>query len=139
MTACFEILNDDYFNNLILQIDAAITPEELQAIVNQAFADLQTLESTITSQLSYLEPIEALLTAPSANLAAIVTWITSFITEVLTPIYKPYITMTAQLAALATQIAELTAAIKSAEASLAVEFPSISITIPTINPDFCTL
>lgn len=139
MTACFTLLNDDYFNNLILQINSAVTPDELQSIVNQAFADIQTLESTITSQLAYLEPISALLTAPGANLTAIVTWITTFITTVLTPIYKPYITMTAQLISLATQIAKLTAAIESAQASLSINFPNISINIPAINPNFCTL
>jgi len=139
MAACFQLLNVDYFNNLISEINSAMTPEQLQEIVNSAFNDISTLESTMTGQLALLAPINALLTIPATNPAAIVTWITSLITDVLTPMYQPYITMTAQIAALIVQIAELTAAIESAQLSLSTNFPDISIDIPAINPNFCTL
>lgn len=130
---CFTLLNAAYFENLSAQISACSSGAQLQALTNQIMADISLLESTITSQLSFLQPIQALLTAPEANPAAIVTWITSFIESFLTPYLKPIANMTAQLAAFAGIVATLTTAIENAAKNLGVE-----ITIPAISIG-CTL
>jgi hypothetical protein len=130
---CFTLLNSAYFENLILQIGVCNTQAELQALTDQIMADISLLESTITSQLSFLEPVEALLVAPEANLTAIVTWISGFINDFLTPYLKPYVNMAAQLAALPVEVAALTAAIENAAARL-----NVSIIIPPITIG-CTL
>lgn len=127
MTACFPLLNSQYFDNLVLSVNAAQTEAELQALVNTVYADLSLIESTITSQLAFLAPINALLTVPGANFGDIITWITGVI-GVLTQMYAPFITMTAQLAALPADIASLSAAIASAAAS-----KGFTITIPSVS------
>lgn len=124
---CFDLLNLEYFTNLTLQINATESEIGLQVLVNTVFADLSVLESTITSQLAFLAPINVLLTPPGANFSDIINWITGMI-GVLTLMYQPFITMTAQLPALTIQIAALTAAIE-AQATL----KGFSITIPTIS------
>lgn len=124
---CFDLLNLDYFINLTLQIENTEIEADLQALVTTVFADLSVLESTITSQLAFLGPINALLTVPGANFSDIITWITGVI-GLLTRMYQPFITMTAQLPALTIQIAALTAAIE-AQAAL----KGFTITIPTIS------
>ena len=131
---CFPLINTDLFANLSLQINAAETPEALQNLVNEAFQQLSLIESTLTSQLAFLGPVDALITPPGANPTAIVTWITSLINDFLTPMLKPLITMAAQLAALPAEIALLTAAIESA----ALKFPGVTITIPPVTIG-CTL
>lgn len=130
---CFAILNPAYFENLLLSVNAAATETELQALINQVYADISLLESTITSQLAFLGPISALLSAPSASPGAIVTWITGLIDNVLTPLVKPLATYAAQLTALAAAVASLTTAIEDA-ASL----KGFTVTIPPIAI-VCTL
>jgi hypothetical protein len=130
---CFTLLNAAFFENYILQIGNCDTAAELQSLTNAVMAELSLLESTLTSQISFLAPIEALLTAPESNPAAIVTWITSFITDFLTPFLKPYVIMAEQLAAIPVEIALLVAAIEAAAARLGV-----SITIPSVTIG-CTL
>lgn len=133
LPSCFSLLNADYFSNIQTNIGACKTGAELQALVNDVFASISLLESTITSQIAFLGPIEALLTPPTSSLGSIVTWITSFITDYLTPMLKPYAIYASQLTALAAEVTTLTAAITAAAANLGV-----SITIPPITIG-CTL
>ena len=132
---CFPILNLEYFTNIQDQISAFEVADAaaFQDLVNEVFGQLSLLESTIQSQITFLEPINLLLTPPGIDPSAIVTWITSFINDVLTPLVKPYITATEQLAALAIAIENLTISIEAAEIRL-----GISIEIPTISIS-CTL
>lgn len=127
LPSCFNLLNLDYFINLTLQIGSTEIEVDLQALTDQVFADISLLESTITSQLAFLGPLAALLTTPGANFTDIINWINGVI-GLLTMMYAPYLTMTAQLPALAIQITALTAAI-NAQAAL----KGFSITIPTIS------
>jgi len=149
LPSCFSLLNLDYFNNILAQINAlsaSIPPNatlaeltaiaaELQSTIDSIYSDISLLESTITSQIALLGPIVALLTAPAANPAAIVTWLTSFITDFLTPYVKPYVTYAAQLTALNAQVAILTAAF---EELASTKLPGFTITIPPITIG-CTL
>ena len=130
LPACFPLVNTSIFSNIELEISASETPEALQTLVNKVFNELSIIESTLTSQLAFLDPINALVTPPGANLSEIVTWISSLITDFITPMIKPLVTMAAQLAALPAYITEITAAIESAAAA---KFPGISITIPPIT------
>jgi hypothetical protein len=133
MAKCYNLLNSAVFNALGIQIQNCSTQNELQTLVNTVFQDISTLESTMNSQLNYLAPIAALLTPPTSPTDA-VTWITSYITDVLTPMYQPYITQTAQLAALAIQVSNLTTLINTVASQ-----KNFTITIPPINPTYCTL
>ena len=148
LPSCFSLLNLDYFNNILAQINAlsgSIPPNatlaeltaiaaELQSTIDDIYADISLLESTITSQIALLGPLVALLTAPT-NLGEIVTWLSSFVTDFLTPYLKPYETYAAQLIALNAQVAILTAAI---EELASTKLPGITITIPPITIG-CTL
>lgn len=129
---CFGILNEAHFANLVLSINAAASAEELQALINAAFADISMLQSTLESQITFLGPLAAVLTPPGADPGKIVTWITSLI-AVLEQMYKPFLTYAEQLIALAAAVATLSAAIAAA-ASL----NGFSITIPSIEVS-CTL
>lgn len=132
LPSCFDILNESYFTNLVLSINAATTETELQILVDKVYADIAMLNSTIESQITLLGPIAALLSPPSASFGSIISWITSMIT-VLTQLYKPFFTYAAQLTALTSAVATLTIAINDA-ASL----KGFSITIPSIAP-VCSL
>jgi hypothetical protein len=123
-----QLVNLTHFANLTNSINAANSCEELQVLVTEAFASLSSIEAGMKAELAALTPILALLSPPSANLGAIVTWISSFVSEFMTPMVKPTITYAAQLAQLAAQIAALTSAIES----MSVKFPSCSIAIPSI-------
>lgn len=123
-----QLVNTDYITNLTNSINAAGSCAELQVLVNQAFSSLGSIKAGINAELASLAPILALLTLPSASPGAIVSWLTGFVTNVLTPQLKPTITYAAQLTALGAQIASLTAAINTAMARI----PSCSISIPAI-------
>ena len=109
------------------QINGTSSEAELQALVTQAFAQISLLESTLTSQLGFLEPLEALISPPTSP-TEVITWVTNFITNFLEPLIKPVLNVPLQLAAIATEVAEVTAAIE-AVASL----KGFSITIPPIT------
>ena len=120
------VTNTAHYANLTATINAAQSCAELQAMTTTIMASLNGELAAIATQAASLAPILALLTPPTSPTAA-VTWIASMITAVLVPMYKPYATYALQLAAETAAIAELTAAIMSAQA----KFPSCSITIPS--------
>jgi hypothetical protein len=121
-------LNSEFFTDLIAQINAIDLCADLQVVVNEAFASLSAVKAAIEAEIASLDPILALLTAPGANLGAIVTWIEGLITHVLTPYTIPIATYTAQLAQLASQIAAVIAAVEAAAARIV----NCTITIPSI-------
>jgi hypothetical protein len=126
---CFDILNDGYFDALSLRIHAAGSPVELQALVNEAYAQLSLLQSTIESQIAALGPIEALLISPT-DLPGLITWAQNLITSFLGPYFAAYAKLLAQVTALATKVADLEADIT---AVAALKFPEVEITIPGIS------
>lgn len=119
------IIDTAYFTALTASISAANSCSELQVLVSEVSASLAAVESGINAELAAIAPILALLTVPDASLSAIIGWLTSYISNVLTPLVKPNITYAAQLAATAVQITELTAAIAAA----ASRFPSCSVSL----------
>jgi hypothetical protein len=132
LPTCFPILNTNFFGNLVNEINGATSEAQLQALVTRAFAEISMMESTLTSQLAFLEPIEALLTPPT-NLAQLVTFAQSVITNVIEPLLKPVLNVPLQLAAIATEVATVTAAIEAIASG-----KGFSITIPSISIG-CTL
>ena len=123
-----QLLNTTQIANLTTSVNSASSCAELQELVTQAFASLGAIKEGINSELATLTPMLALLSPPSASPSTIVTWLTSFINDFLTPQMKPSITYAAQLTELATQITSLTSAINTASS----KFPGCSISIPTI-------
>jgi hypothetical protein len=136
---CFPTLNTAWFTQLQAQINAYSAsqshdvPPELQKLINAAYGDIALLKSTINSQLAFLGPLEALLTAPEADLAKIVTWISDYINAALTPLVAPIAKFTAQLTAIEDQISATTAAIEGLASQM-----NWSIDIPATDP-FCNL
>lgn len=119
-------LNAEYFANLITQINRCASCAELQTLAAEVITVLNAQLTAITAANAEFAALQALLTAPAANPTAIVTWITSLITDYLGPQLAAYAKLTAQVAALTTQIATLTSAITSA----ASNFENCSISIP---------
>ena len=140
LPSCFNILNLAYFENVIAQVNAlkaqilalpaaerAALTLQLQTFIDQIFADISMLEANIESQIAYLLPIQALLTAPGENLAEIVTWITNTITY-LTQLFAPYATYAAQLIALGTEVASITTTLEEiVAAGIVIDIPTIEI------------
>jgi hypothetical protein len=139
MPLCFPTLNTQWFTDLQAQINAyhgstnAQVPPELQKLIDAAYGDIALLKSTITSQLAFLGPLQALLAAPAADLAKIVTWISDYINAALLPMVAPIAKFNAQLMALEGQLAATTAAIESLASA-----NGWSINIPGTDP-FCNL
>jgi len=132
MTACFPTINTQWFNSVIGSITAASTPEELQAIINEAYGTVGLINSTIAGQLEQLTLIEALL-VPPVTLPTMITWVAGMITY-LEAQYAPYAKYIEQQAAIIGEVAAMTAAVEQAAAN----FPDVVINIPSVAP-FCTL
>lgn len=128
LPACFPVLNLAFYLNLIKSVNAATTQDGLQALVDKAFADISQQQSTITSQIAFVAPVEALLTPPT-DLPSLITFAGNLVTGVLTPLFKPEAVLIARGAAITAEVATLTAAIAEA-ASL----KGFEITIPPIEP-----
>lgn len=122
-------LNLAVFANLTAAALAAPDADALQAMVNTAFGSLAAVQGAMVTEQAALEPIQALLVPPTANLANIVTWLTSFIEHFLVPIAAPALTYPTQIALFATEVTALTAAI---HATASARFPGAVIQVPSI-------
>jgi hypothetical protein len=123
-----QLVNAGYFQSLTDQVNGSVSCADLQALTTEVYASINTMIKGIEDQLALLAPLLDLLTAPSANLAAIVTWITSFIQSFLTPSTKPYFTYTAQLTEVVTQMTALSSAI----AAKAASFEQCAVAVPPL-------
>jgi hypothetical protein len=123
-----EILNTAVITSMTNRLNAVKTCADLQSLVDDEFASLGALKTAINDQLALLGPIEALLTAPTADLSKVVTWIQNYITSYLTPQLQPYLNYSTQLTQLTTAIATLTTAIEQKAAQIG----SCAINIPAI-------
>jgi hypothetical protein len=85
------LVNPAYFTNLTASVNAAGSCEELQTLVTEAMGSINAMKAGIESELAKLSPILSLLTAPGADLGAIVTFLTNLISMVLTPLTLPTI------------------------------------------------
>lgn len=119
------IVDNDYFDRLIAQVNKVDACQELQALVDRLLPSLEGQTTAIASELAALTPVLALLSANPANLPGVITFLTDFISLVLTPQLKPTITYASQLTLTATKIAELTVAIT--EAAGRIEGCSVTI------------
>lgn len=120
--------NKAYFDALTIRINAITDCSELQAAVNDAFGAIQAQSDAITAQMATIAPMLALLKPPT-SLAAIISWLSTFITSFLTPYLKPYITYAVQVAELAAAIAALTEAVRHAS----LHITTCTISVPTVT------
>lgn len=123
-------VNVEYFEGLQRSIEGCASCEQLQAVVDESFASVSATMESMTAELARLQPLLALLTAPGANPAQIVTWITDYIDGVLRPMLGPALTIPVQLAAITAQMAELPPLITAKMA----QFESCSVPIPPLPP-----
>jgi hypothetical protein len=121
------VTNPDYYANMVATINNARSCAELQTITNNIMNTMKANTTAIVAQQAKLAPILALLTPPASPNAA-VTWISNFITGVLTPQYQPAINYVTQLADIVIVVGQLDAAITAKQA----QFPSCSISIPVV-------
>ncbi|MHA6236876.1 hypothetical protein [Pseudomonas fluorescens group sp. PF-69] len=121
-------VNAAYFQSLTDQVNNTDTCADLQAFTAEAFASVNAMIKGIEDQLAALGPLLDLLTAPSLNLGAIVSWITSFIESFLTPLTKPHSTYLAQLTELVAQMS----ALASAVAAKAASFEQCAVVVPPV-------
>lgn len=121
-------INVDVFSGFQQRIDGCASCEQLQAEVDAMFASVTGTIAGINAQLEALEPLLALLEPPSVNPEQIVEWITGFVTNLLTPMLKPYTIYPIQLAHIAEQMAQLPALINVKMA----QFPSCSVVTPPL-------
>jgi hypothetical protein len=119
-------LNTAYFDNLTEQIARCSSCAELQELTTTAITALNAQLAAITAANAEFAALQSLLVSPAADLTAIVTWITSLISLYLGPQLAAYAKLTAQVAAMTTEIATLSSAITSA----ASNFENCSISIP---------
>lgn len=122
--------NPEPFERLVAQLNAVTTCDELQALADQALQSANTLLAGVGAQLAALKPLMALLSAPGANPAQIVTWITDFISAFLQPYLQPMLVLPAQIAGITSAIANLQSAITAAAdriGSCSIELPPIEL------------
>lgn len=119
--------NGERIDRLTASIDAAKSPAEVQALVDEAAASLAPVKASITSQLAKLSPMAALLDPPTSPDRA-VTWISDFITGYLQPMIAPTVTYPLQMAQITQKTADLAAAVDRARARI----PNCDVTVPII-------
>lgn len=124
-----QIINTAYFDAVIARIEGCGTCDTIQAALDDATGSVAAQLGSITEKLAALQPYIALATAPGANPAQIVTWITGLIEAQITPMLKPVATLPVQLAELATLPSRFAAAAAKAQARL----PSCGISVPTFD------
>lgn len=120
-----QIVNTEVFDRLIASIDAVDSPVELQSLVDDAAGAITPVQAAITAQLAKVAPLAALL-SPPASPDAVVTWVGNFITDFLTPLAAPAVTLPAQAALLTSKSAEVAAAVDRARARI----PGCTVTAP---------
>lgn len=118
-------INTSYYTAMTTRVNAAKSCGELQALAKQLMDSLNAESGALTAQLAFLQPLEALLSAPT-DLPKLLTWVSTFINTVLRPMYAPYLTLVAQLPLREAAVAELLAAI----AAKAASFDSCTVTPP---------
>lgn len=118
-------VNTAYFAALTAQVNAASSCAELQVVAASALGSANTALASCSAQLATITPMLALLAVPAANPTAIVTWISSLISEYLTPQLIPATTLALQVTEMTAAIVTLTAAIESA----ASKFPGCTVSV----------
>ncbi|HEX8583052.1 MAG TPA: hypothetical protein VF680_01415 [Allosphingosinicella sp.] len=111
------MIDAKFFTAARARIDAVTTCPDLQDAAAM-LGSIAGVQGDIAARLADLQPVLALLAAPDANLAKIVTWITDYINAVLKPYVRPIELYAAQLAALAAEAAMLEAAIGAKAAAI---------------------
>lgn len=137
LPSCWPVLNLDTFTNIKAQIEAAGKSEsqaDIQAAIDDAFAQINGVQAAVTSQLAALNPILGLLSAPVDPTAA-VTWIATFINDFLGPYILPIAKYEAQAAALAVEVAAVVETINAVQALR----PEIVITVPAFPDITCAV
>ena len=117
------LLNTDWINTKIAEINLAGSCNELQELTSEVMGEIADAKAAISTEIEKFQALLALLTPPTVNLSAIVTWITHFINDYLAVQFKPAVTYSLQLAELDEQVNRLHAAIDAAKA----KFPACSI------------
>jgi hypothetical protein len=135
MPPCFNLLNNAYFNSVSSQAGAVQTPNELQSLVNTVYNDIALVNSTLSGQLALLQPLESLLTLNLANLADVISWLTTFTNSFLGPYLAPILKMQAQLVGIEAEMAQLTATIDRVAAT---KFPGFTVVYPPLAA-FCSI
>ena len=113
-----QTLNADYFAALTKRINDTNVCADLQDLVADATASINSVKSAIGSELAFLSPILDLLENPGADLGKIATWIEKFIGSFLSPYSKSQASFLAQLTQLETEIAGLVSAIAAKAAEI---------------------
>ena len=121
-------MNPQYFAALNGKFQGASSCADLQNLVNETFASLAAQETAVLAEVAKLAPMLSLLSVSITDLPSVISFCENLISLVLTPYLKPTITYAAQLTAVAAEIATL----KSTINGLASNFPSCSISFPTI-------
>lgn len=144
-------INLAYFNSIISQANAVaaqtleleryLSPAaaqariqaELQTLANQAMSDLQAQISGINQQVGVLAPVQALATMSLANIGDVISFCTSFQSQILGPQLLAFESGIATLAGTLAQIGVLTAAINSAASSAGVTVSVPIVSVSTIG------
>jgi hypothetical protein len=104
-------------NALTAKINAAPTCELLQGAAVDILAEIQEQIGALTSEIAKYAPLIELLEIPT-DLGKLLTWVPKLINLVLQPMVQPYYTMATQLAELTAAVSQLTAAIESKASSI---------------------
>jgi len=97
------IINQDYYDNLLTQIDNATSCAELQATASIVIQAMREQLAVIEQQLAKVNPILELLNAPSSP-DEVIDWIKGLIDNVIKPLAAPALTYESQTAFLVKQI-----------------------------------
>lgn len=121
-------INTAMFDSLIAKINAAKNAVDLTRYVNQAMAPVNAQVSYVQAEIDRLAPFLALLDPPGADPLKIVEWITKLIGVNIQPQVQAYYTYVQMIAQLTAKVAQLEAAIRSAER----KFEGLSIPLPEV-------
>jgi len=97
------IINQEYYDNLLTQIDNVSSCAELQATASIVIKTMRDQLAIIQEQLAKVNPILTLLNAPTSP-DEVIDWISGLIENVIKPLAAPALTYQSQTAFLVIQI-----------------------------------
>lgn len=116
------VVNVEYIDSLVAQIEAVNTCEKLQEVAAKALESLNAQLADMQAKLDEFAPLIELLTAPT-DPQKVIAWIQKLIDKVIRPMTLPVAGYQAQITAQIAAVARLTTAISNK----ASEFTNCSI------------
>lgn len=133
MTDAAGVINTQWFDHVVDELDALSFCPDLQGLADKLMAKIQKLLDSVDKKIQELAPYLELLTNPGAVLVKLGEWVKKFIDAQIKPYVSAYVTLGQQLIAYAQQIVRVVNALNAAAGRIGqCVLNIVPIVIPTM-------